>query len=119
MTKYKLVGFINLFIGLLGVFFTSYYLLIVTTKLNKLYTDFGVVQNIISTQYIILFVIFVIGIIYMFVAYSLLNKNLVNKELFFRIGLVLLILSFISVPLIIGLLMMSTILPIYSITTSL
>lgn len=118
MDKYRVVGVLNIIIGAIGSLFSLIFLLTVVTKLTPMYQSFGVSRVTLLTPYIMLFAMFLVDVFYLLIGHKLVSHKIGGKELHFKIGIALLILAVISVPLFVGFLVMSTILPIYSLEKS-
>jgi hypothetical protein len=116
--KYALVGILNVVFGFIETFFTLSVMVFTIPKLSYMYTELGVeIPNLFST-YLILFTILLIGIGNLFVGMKLFSKS-ERKDVFFKYGLVLVIISLILSGAYISITLISVMQPIYGLYSQL
>jgi hypothetical protein len=116
--KYAVVGILNVIFGFVEAFFTLSVMVFTIPKLSYMYTELGVeIPNLFST-YLILFTILLIGIGNLFVGMKLFSKS-ERKDVFFKYGLVLVIISLILSGAYISITLISVMQPIYGLYSQL
>ena len=113
MTKYKTVGILNLFLGILEVFFALFAFVFIVPKLTSLYSEFGTELPSFVSIYLILGVIILMGIGNLFFGFNLISKP-EKKDKYFKFALFLLIASFLLSGIFSSI---GIILPIYDLTS--
>lgn len=117
MNKYVVIGGIDLFIGLFQILIPLVQILFVIPKVYLLYQDVGVAVPNQSLNYLVLGLIVVGGVLNSFVGLNLLLSSKLKKEKYFTYGWVLFIVNLLFLGLLVAFLSLSTILPIYQVTT--
>jgi len=119
MNKYKIVGIINIFIGI-SIFLVAFsFVLIVIPKLSVLYTEFGADTPVnISDSYSSIFILFTIAIVNIFFGIKGIS-NTQNKETYFKYGLITAILTFLLSGIVVRFMIDSAIDPIYNLNSHL
>ena len=113
MNKYKIVGSINIFFGLVQILGSIIIPLFVMNKLTRMYETFEVNLKTPSGMYVVLGIIFVVGIINIFVGIKAFNSKKGNNKVY-TTSMVVAIFSIIITPILAGVLVTLVITPIYS-----
>ena len=113
MTKYKLVGFINIFFGVIQLLASASQLYL-NIQLGKLYSDFNVNAgaNLIVAK-IGLVLLFAFALVNLYLGFKGVTKN-TQKEVYFKRGTIAAIASLVLSVFAVGFLIVTIILPIYS-----
>lgn len=116
MNKYKVLGIVNILIGLFQIFSSWVFSSFVISKINSMYQDFGMQNNSGVLAYVFFTILFVAGVVSILIGLLQLTKPK-DKDKYFRIGtinaIVAAVLLFILTP--IGVITIIT--PIYSMTS--
>lgn len=118
MNKYKVLGIVNILIGLFQIFSSWVFSSFVISKINSMYQDFGMQNNSGVLAYVFFTILFVAGVVSILIGLLQLTKPKdKDKDKYFRIGtinaIVAALLLFILTP--IGVITIIT--PIYSMTS--
>lgn len=116
MTKYKIVGFFNILFGLIYFFVPLIYLLLVVPKLAEIYKDFSVKPDFLIVYLTGGFSI-ILGLLSLLLGFKLFSSEAKNKQKYFTIALILLLLVWILGGIITSFLVLSVLLPIYNLTS--
>jgi len=118
MTKYKIVGILNLFLGALEVIYPLFALIFTIPRLTMLYSEFGAEMPSFISTYLILGFVILVGAGNLFFGFNLVSKS-EKKDKYFKYGLILLITSFLLGGVLFSIVSLSVILPIYNLTSQL
>lgn len=120
LTKYKVIGILDILIGLMLVVYPLVVVLFILPKLSALYWEVGVnvFSNMFITQ-ILSAVVLILGAASLCIGFKLLSSSGASKEKYFTYGIIFLILALVLGSFLIALSTISTILPIYDLTSSL
>jgi hypothetical protein len=113
MTKYKIVGILNISLGVLETIYAAFALIITLPKLNELYFELGAKRPSYTSTYLILGFILIIGLVNLFLGLKLFTKS-EKREAYFIYALISLIASFFLGGIFSGIFTLSIIVPIYS-----
>lgn len=116
MTKYKIVGILNLFLGVLEVVYPLFALIFTLPKLTRLYSDFGAEMPSFTPTYLILGIVVLIGVGNLFFGFNLISKS-GKKDKYFKYALILVIASLLLGGVFYSITSLSVILPIYNLTS--
>jgi len=119
MTKYKVVGVLDFLLGIPILLLSVSFSIFVIPKLSQLYLEFNTNNsgNIIFSYIIVLFLL-IIAVANIFLGIKGFS-NTSKKEIYFKYGLIMAVVTFILSGLLVGLMTLSVILPIYNLTSSL
>lgn len=118
MDKYKIIGVVNLLFGIFQVVCPLFIIFITLPRLTAMYSEFNVQGAFLTPTYLILGVVMLIGIGNLFFGFSLVSKS-EKKEKYFKYALMLIIASFLFGGILFSIASLSTILPIYNLTSHL
>jgi len=116
MTKYKIVGIINLFFGISLFLMSIFFLLSVFPKLSQMYADFNVSSQLnLMSGYIVVLLIFIIAIMNLFLGAKGLTVSK-EKEKYFKYGIISIVTTFFLMGILVAILNFSIISPVYNLT---
>jgi hypothetical protein len=116
MTKYKIVGILNLFLGVSEIIYPLFALAFAITRLTTLYSGFSTEVPSFISIYLILGVVISMGAGNLFLGFNLVSKS-GKKDKYFKYALILLIASFLLGGILSGIATLSIISPIYNLTS--
>jgi len=115
MTKYKIVGIINLLLGIFQLLLM--FPLIVIPKLNSLYADFNMNgQPNFTGSYLVTVVAFLLMAINLFLSRKGFS-NVKDKDKYFKVGIIVAVVTFILSGFLTLILTVSILSPIYNLST--
>ena len=119
MTKYKIVGMLNFLMGIPILLLSLSFSIFIIPKLSQLYLEFNTNNsgNIILS-YIIVLVLLIIAIANIFLGIKGFS-NTQKKEIYFKYSLIMALVTFIFGGVLVGLMILSVILPVYNLSSSL
>lgn len=113
MNRYKIIGSLNLLFGIFSSIFSLFDIFIIIPKLNSVSQEFET-KSISTTVYLFPTIILLIGLINLFIAWKLIKNK--QKKYFF-LGILSLILGISTLGILIGASVLSTLLPLYNLTS--
>lgn len=116
MTKYKIVGILNLFLGILETIYPLFAFMFTIPRLTELYSEFGAEGPSFGITYLTLSIIILMGIGNLFFGIKLFSKT-ENKDKYFKYALILVIASFLLGGVFTSFASLSVIMPIYNLTS--
>lgn len=116
MNRIKLAGIFNLIAA--GIYLlVAMVVIYIANRIGSLYTEIDSSNKAMWPNiYIMIGVIAVLIVINVFIALKLLGKNTHNHNKYYKFSVILIVISFLGMGSIVGLAVMSVILPIYSLT---
>ena len=114
MDKYRIVGVINIFVGIAQFLVQIIMALTLIPRLNTFYSEMGLGQNrpTIGSSSIVLGIAFVVFTINLFLGWGLIKGNINTKKNYFIYGIVALIVTFVLLGIIQGILTTTILSPI-------
>jgi len=94
MTKYKVVGVLNFFLGAFQIIYSLFTLFLTLPRLTKLYAEFNAEGPYLIPTYFVLGLLLLFGAVNLFLAFRLFSEKEKTPKKYFRLGLVLLAVSF-------------------------
>ena len=116
MNKYKVVGVVNLLFGVFQIIYPLLVIFFTLPRLTELYSELNIQGYSFISTYLIIGFVMLIGIGNFFFGLNLISKS-EKKEKYFKYALMLIIASFLFVGILFNLASLSTILPIYNLTS--
>lgn len=117
MTKYKIVGIIDLFFGISQFLISIIFPLSVFPELSKMYADFNVNSQLNFTSgYIVVMFILIIAVTNLFLGVKGFTKTN-EKDKYFRYGIISVVVTFFLTGILVAILNFSIISPIYNLTS--
>jgi hypothetical protein len=117
MTKYKIVGIIDLFFGIPQFLISIIFPLSVFPKLSQMYADFNVNSQLnLTSGYVVALLIFIIAITNIFLGIKGLTISK-EKEKYFKYGIISAVATFFLTGILVAILNFSIISPIYNLTS--
>ena len=113
MTKYTIVGFVNLLVGSLQTINFLFTIFITLPRLTELYSEFAAQRPSFMSTYLRLGFTVLLGISNFFFGFTLISKS-EKKIKYFRYALIL---AIISIPLGVIFINIASILPVYNLTS--
>lgn len=121
MNKYKIIGGIDILLGILYTIYPVLLSLLVIPKLMPIYSEFSVKPNLTST-YLMLLIIFFIGITDLFLGFKLFTaKTEEIKEKYLKYGIISMAVTLLPLLVIMSIYIsqLSVIIPLYNLSTNL
>jgi len=116
MTKYKIVGIVNLFLGALEIICPLFALIFTIPRITALYSEFNAEGPSLVPTYLVLGILILMGIGNLFFGFNLISKS-EKKDKYFKYALILIIASFLLGGVFSSIASLSVILPIYNLTS--
>lgn len=116
-SKYKILGIINIIFGFIQIPVPIILVFIVIPQLTILYKSLNIKQPSLIPTYAVLIFLIVLGLINISIGVKLFLKSTQNKEKYFTIGIVAIILIFLSAGSSMAITVTSIITPIYKLTS--
>lgn len=117
MTKYKIVGAINLLLGGLQIIYPLFTLLFTLPRLTELYSEFNAEGPSLTITYFTLGSVIFVGFANLFLGFKLFLKAEEIAKKYFKYGLASVIISFLLMGIFPSIASLSIVLPIYNLTS--
>jgi len=119
--KYKVVAFLDIFLGVVFVGIPIYVIYFSVPKMRDMYTSFGIklplfTKLALNHSYFLIFLFISISTIPFFISYKLLSPKNFNKDLYYKMGFFLIFLLFLSLGILSAFLIMILVYPVYNIS---
>ncbi|OIO15500.1 hypothetical protein COV53_04035 [Candidatus Gottesmanbacteria bacterium CG11_big_fil_rev_8_21_14_0_20_37_11] len=116
MSKYKIVGIINLFLGIPILLLALSFFILIIPKLSQLYSEFHASSQVsITSSYAVTIILLLTASANIFLGIKGISISQ-KKDKYFKYGLLLVIVTFLFSGFFIGILNLSVLLPIYNLT---
>ena len=117
MTKYKIVGIVDLFFGIPQLLISIVFPLSVFPKLSQMYSDFNVNSQLnLTSGYIVVMLILIIAITNLFLGVKGFTETK-EKDKYFKYGIISAVATFFLTGILVAILNFSIISPIYNLTS--